>query len=111
MAKSGALRAKLGVAACIPILSVAVLFATPGQAQGEESTGAQLGKLTAFATRCGYHEDAGWLQANFGRLAGFAQANRKTSLYFEGYDIVYLRCGRVRKAVGEIKAAVAAEEG
>ncbi len=111
MVKSAALQSRRGIAACLLIISLVAPFATPGQAQGEENTGAQLGKLTAFATRCGYHEDAGWLQTNFGRLAGFEQANRETSLYFEGYDIVYLRCGRVRKAVEEIKAAVAAEEG
>lgn len=88
----------------------ALALAVPAGAQEAEPTGKPFGELAAYARRCGYYNDAAWLQAEFGDLKGFDQARRSTSLALESYDIVHLKCGRVRDAVESVKALLEAEQ-
>ncbi len=73
---------------CLPAIGMG-----PEQAAAEESGLFTLGKYTAYARHCGYHELSMELHSRYGDYDDFKEGRRKNDLQM--YDYVRLPCGRL----------------
>lgn len=80
----------------------------PTAVEAEESTAYTLGKYTAYARHCGFHELAMELKSRYGSLEDFKAGRRKNDL--QQYDRVRLACGKVEKALEDFLQRVKAAE-
>lgn len=85
-----------------------IIGLVPASLQAEDSTAYTLGKYTAYARHCGYHDLATELKSRYGSLEDFKAGRRKHDL--QQYDRVRLACGKVEDALEDFLQRVKAAE-
>jgi hypothetical protein len=86
-----------------------LLFATavPSAQAQEKDVFFQLGNLSAYADECGYHKDSIWLQKTFADYVAFMKGRKQTTHQLAFAEVWIMPCGKVKRAVKEVKQAVA----